>query len=102
MEDSSLTIHLHDMKVCILMFKKCYTDARQTKTAIIVSMAMIPSAASENSPSYSSYKPASVYRWHAHSRTVVSHTLHRGQKDTILYSLISYISVYVLATVALT
>ena len=30
--------------------------------------------------SYSSYRPVSMYQWHAHSRAVVFHTLHRGQR----------------------
>ena len=39
--------------------------------------------------SSSSYQQASVSQWHAHSRAVVFHTLHRGQRDTILCPLIS-------------
>ena len=40
--------------------------------------------------SYSSYQPFSVSLWHAHSRALVFHTLHRGHRDTILCLLISY------------
>ena len=36
------------------------------------------------SSSSSSYRPVSVYRWRAHSRAVVFHTLHRGQRYTRL------------------
>ena len=50
--------------------------------------------------SSSSYRPVSVSRWHAHSRAVVFHTLHRGQQDTIFCPLIIYRSLRVLATVA--
>ena len=38
---------------------------------------------------YSS-RPDSVYQWHVHSRAVVFHNLHRGQRDTRLCTLISY------------
>ena len=38
---------------------------------------------------YSSYRLASVSQWHAHSRVVVFHNLHIGQRGTILYPLIS-------------
>ena len=52
--------------------------------------------------STSSYsRPASVSQWHAHSRAVVFHTLHRIQRDTILCSVISYRFLCVIATVAL-
>ena len=37
----------------------------------------------------SSSQPASVSRWNAHSRTVVLHTLHRGQRDNRLCPLTS-------------
>ena len=38
---------------------------------------------------YSYHQLASMYWWHSHSRTVVFHTLHRGQRDTRLCPLIS-------------
>ena len=41
-----------------------------------------------NTYSSSSSRPASVSRWHAHSRVVVFHTLHRGQRDTRLCPLL--------------
>ena len=45
--------------------------------------------------SYSSYWPASVYRWYAHIRAVLIHTLHRGQRDTILCPLlVNYATLY--------
>ena len=40
--------------------------------------------------SYSSSRVAPMSRWHAHSRVVVFHTLHRGQSNTRLFPLISY------------
>ena len=43
------------------------------------------------SPSSSSYRLASVYQWNAYSRVLVFHTLKRGQRYTIIFSLISYI-----------
>ena len=46
MKDNCLTLHPHYMEICILMNKKYYLDASQTKKAMIVSMAMIASAAS--------------------------------------------------------
>ena len=39
---------------------------------------------------YSSSWPASVSRWHAHSRSLVFHTLYRGERYTRLCPLISY------------
>ena len=39
--------------------------------------------------SSSSYRPASVYWWHVHSRSLVFHTLNIGQRDTRLFPLIS-------------
>ena len=42
---------------------------------------------------YSSYQMASVSRWHAHISVVVFHTLHRVQRDTRLFPLISYKSI---------
>ena len=41
---------------------------------------------------YSSFRPDSVSLYHAHSRVVLFHTLNRDQRDTRLFSLISYIS----------
>ena len=41
---------------------------------------------------YSSYQPASVSQWHAHSREVVLKTPHRAQRETIIFPLIIYIS----------
>ena len=50
----------------------------------------------------SSYSlPSYVYRWHAHSRAVVFHTLHRGQIDTRLCPLISHRSLRCTLTFAL-
>ena len=46
MKDNCLTLHPHYMEICILMNKKYYLDASQTKKAMIVSMAMIASTAS--------------------------------------------------------
>ena len=48
----------------------------------------------------SSSRPDSVSLWHAHSRRVVFHTLHKDQRDTIICNLISYRSLCVLTTVA--
>ena len=39
--------------------------------------------------SSSSSRPASVSQWNSHSRAVVLHTLHIGQRDTRRYPLIS-------------
>ena len=36
----------------------------------------------------SSYLPAPLSRWHVHSRVVVFHNLHRGQRDTMLCPLL--------------
>ena len=48
----------------------------------------------------SSSQPVFVSQWHAHSREVVFHTLHRVQRDTIICPLIIYRLIRVLATVA--
>ena len=43
------------------------------------------------------YRPVSVSRWLAHSRLVLFHTLHRGQRDTIIYTyLINCATLYLL------
>ena len=38
---------------------------------------------------FSSYRPASLSQWRAHSKAVLFHTLHRGQRKTRLCPLIS-------------
>ena len=43
MNDNSLTLRPHDMKLYILTYKTYYMDARWTKTAYIVSVAKITS-----------------------------------------------------------
>ena len=48
----------------------------------------------------SSSRPESVSLWHAHSRRVVFHNLHRGQRETIIFHLINYRSLRVLTAVA--
>ena len=53
MKDNSLTLHPHDLKIYILMNKTYYSDVSHTKTAMIVSMAMIASTASLTSSSFS-------------------------------------------------
>ena len=53
------------------------------------------------SSSPSSSRLASVFQWHAHNTAVVFHTLHKGQRDTRLCSLISYRSLCCTLTFAL-
>ena len=43
----------------------------------------------------SSYRPVPIYLWHAHIRAVVLHTLHRGQRHTIICTyFINYATFY--------
>ena len=49
-----------------------------------------PMEAEDTSSSYYYSQPESVSRWHAHSRVLVFHALHRGQRYTRLCPLISY------------
>ena len=44
----------------------------------------------------SSYRPGYVCWWYAHSREVVFHNLHRGQRDTRLCPLVIYICYFYL------
>ena len=54
MNENYLTLRPHVMKLCRLMWKTYQMDARQTKTASIVSMANITSTPS--------YVPNNVYQ----------------------------------------
>ena len=87
-----LFIHKYDLKE-VLLNGIAFTSIQQIWTVIPWSFT--------SSSSSSSFWPASVSQWHAHSRTVVFHTLQRVQRDMRLWPLISYRLIHCTLTFAL-